>query len=52
MREGSSACLLTFMGGSVAVRSTYGEGTTFSIHLPLATPPSPDLAEDGTASAA
>jgi signal transduction histidine kinase len=44
--------LLDRLGGSVTVRSTYGEGTTFSIHLPLAIPPSPDLAEDETASAA
>jgi PAS domain S-box-containing protein len=44
--------LLDRLGGSVTVHSTYGQGSTFSIHLPLAIPPSPDLAEDETASAA
>jgi signal transduction histidine kinase len=44
--------LLDRLGGSVAVHSTYGEGTTFSIRLPLEIPPSPDMADDETASAA
>jgi signal transduction histidine kinase len=38
--------LLDRLGGSVSVRSVYGEGSTFSVYLPLAVPPSPDLAGD------
>ncbi len=37
------------MGGSISLQSAVGEGTTFTVTLPAATPPGPDVRESASA---